>query len=210
MKCDKRMMRLYAVTDRAWVGEKTLFEQVEAAIKGGVTCVQLREKELAEELFLQEAYKLHELCKQYEVPFIINDNVDIAVACGADGVHVGQKDMSIKLVREKLQPHQLIGVSVQTVEQAILAEKEGASYLGVGTVFATTTKSDAIHVTYETLKSICDAVSIPVVAIGGINEQNILQLTHSGIDGIAVVSALFAQKDITHAAQNLYQLGGQL
>lgn len=210
MKCDKRMMRLYAVTDRAWVGEKTLFEQVEAAIKGGVTCVQLREKELAEELFLQEAYKLHELCKQYEVPFIINDNVDIAVACGADGVHVGQKDMSIKLVREKLQPHQLIGVSVQTVEQAILAEKEGASYLGVGTVFATATKSDAIHVTYETLKSICDAVSIPVVAIGGINEQNILQLAHSGIDGIAVVSALFAQKDITHAAQNLYQLGGQL
>lgn len=210
MKCDKRMMRLYAVTDRAWVGEKTLFEQVEAAIKGGVTCVQLREKELAEELFLQEAYKLHELCKQYEVPFIVNDNVDIAVVCGADGVHVGQKDMSIKLVRKKLQPHQLIGVSVQTVEQAILAEKEGASYLGVGTVFATTTKSDAIHVTYETLKSICEAVSIPVVAIGGINEQNILQLAHSGIDGIAVVSALFAQKDITHAAQNLYQLGGQL
>lgn len=210
MKCDKRMMRLYAVTDRAWVGEKTLLEQVEDAIKGGVTCVQLREKELAEELFLQEAYKLHELCKQYEVPFIVNDNVDIAVVCGADGVHVGQKDMSIKLVRKKLQPHQLIGVSVQTVEQAILAEKEGASYLGVGTVFATTTKSDAIHVTYETLKSICEAVSIPVVAIGGINEQNILQLAHSGIDGIAVVSALFAQKDITHAAQNLYQLGGQL
>lgn len=203
-------MRLYAVTDRAWVGEKTLLEQVEAALKGGVTCVQLREKELAEELFLQEAYKLHALCKQYEVPFIINDNVDIAVACGADGVHIGQKDMSIKLVREKLRPHQFIGVSVQTVEQAILAEKEGASYLGVGAVFATATKSDAIHVTYETLKSICEAVSIPVVAIGGINEQNILELAHSGIDGIAVVSALFAQKDITHAAHNLYQLGGQL
>ena len=128
-------MRLYAVTDRAWVGEKTLVEQVEAALQGGVTCVQLREKELAEELFLQEAYKLHALCKQYEVPFIINDNVDIAVACGADGVHVGQKDMNIKLVREKLKPQQLIGVSVQTVEQAILAEQEGASYLGVGAVF---------------------------------------------------------------------------
>ena len=210
MKCDKRIMRLYAVTDRAWVGEKTLVEQIEDALKGGVTCVQLREKELAEELFLQEAHQIHELCKQYEVPFIINDNVDIAVACGADGVHVGQKDMNIKLVREKLKPQQLIGVSVQTVEQAILAEQEGASYLGVGAVFSTSTKSDAIHVTYETLKSICEAVSIPVVAIGGINEDNVLQLAHSGIDGIAVVSALFSQKDITHAAQNLYQLGGQL
>lgn len=210
MKCDKKIMRLYAVTDRAWVGEKTLFEQIEEALKGGVTCVQLREKELAEELFLQEAYEIHELCKQYNVPFIINDNVEIAVKCGADGVHVGQKDMNIKLVREKLLSHQMIGVSVQTVEQAVLAEKEGASYLGVGAVFKTSTKSDAINVSYDTLKEICNSVNIPVVAIGGINEHNALYLAHSGIDGIAVVSALFAQKDITKVAQNLYELGGQL
>ena len=210
MKCDKKMMRLYAVTDRAWVGEKTLYEQVETALEGGVTCVQLREKELAEDLFLKEAYQLHELCKKYKVPFIINDNVDIAVNCGADGVHVGQQDMNIQLVRKKLAPHQMIGVSVQTVEQAILAEKEGASYLGVGAVFTTSTKKDAISVSYETLQKICKAVRIPVVAIGGINEENVLQLAHSGVDGIAVVSALFAKKDIKKAAQHLYELGGQL
>lgn len=165
--------------------------------------MQLREKNLDEEHFLQEAVEIKELCKKYHVPFVINDNVDIAVKMDADGVHVGQSDMEAGDVRAKLGPDKIVGVSAQTVEQAVLAEKRGADYLGVGAVFSTGTKLDADDVSYETLKAICEAVSIPVVAIGGITKDNLMELKGSGIDGIAVVSAIFAQENIEEATKEL-------
>ena len=203
MRCDKKAMLLYAVTDRAWLGEKTLAEQVESALKGGATCVQLREKNLDEESFLAEAFAVKKLCREYGVPFIINDNVEIAVKCGADGVHVGQSDMEAGDVRDRLGPDKIIGVSARTVEQALLAQAHGADYLGVGAVFSTSTKSDAKNVSHETLKEICKAVRIPVVAIGGITRDNVKELTGCGADGIAVISAVFAQQDIESAAREL-------
>lgn len=203
MNCDKKDLLLYAVTDRAWLRGETLYGQVEKALKGGVTFMQLREKNLDEEHFLQEAVEIKELCKKYHVPFVINDNVDIAVKMDADGVHVGQSDMEAGDVRAKLGPDKIVGVSAQTVEQAVLAEKRGADYLGVGAVFSTGTKLDADDVSYETLKAICEAVSIPVVAIGGITKDNLMELKGSGIDGIAVVSAIFAQENIEEATKEL-------
>lgn len=203
MNCAKEDLLLYAVTDRSWLHGETLYSQVEKTLKGGATFLQLREKELDEGAFLQEAVEIKELCKKYHVPFIINDNVDIALAMDADGVHVGQSDMEAGDVRQKLGPDKIIGVSAQTVEQAILAEKHGADYLGVGAVFSTGTKPDADDVSCDTLKEICEAVSIPVVAIGGITKENLMQLKGSKIAGIAVVSAIFAQKDITAATQEL-------
>ena len=194
---------LYAVTDRAWLGNETLYEQVEKALKGGATFIQLREKNLDEESFLQEAIEIKELCKKYNVPFVINDNVDIAIKMDADGVHVGQSDMEAGDVRKKLGPDKIIGVSAQTVEQAILAEKHGADYLGVGAVFPTGSKDDAEDVPLETLKAICEAVSIPVIAIGGITKDNVKELAGSGICGIAVISAIFASKDIEAATKEL-------
>ena len=194
---------LYAVTDRAWLGNETLYEQVEKSLKGGVTFVQLREKKLDEESFLQEAIEIKELCKKYNVPFVINDNVDIAIKMDADGVHVGQSDMEAGDVRKKLGPDKIIGVSAQTVEQAILAEKHGADYLGVGAVFPTGSKDDAEDVPFETLKAICEAVSIPVIVIGGITKDNVKELAGSCICGIAVISAIFASKDIEAATKEL-------
>lgn len=203
MNCDKKDLLLYAVTDRAWLHGETLYSQVEKALKGGATFMQLREKNLDEEHFLQEAVEIKDLCKKYHVPFVINDNVDIAVKMDADGVHVGQSDMEAGDVRAKLGPDKIVGVSAQTVEQAVLAEKRGADYLGVGAVFSTGTKLDADDVSYETLKAICEAVSIPVVAIGGITKDNLMELKGSGIDGIAVVSAIFAQENIEEATKEL-------
>lgn len=203
MKCDKKDLLLYAVTDRSWLNGKSLYEQVEQALKGGVSFVQLREKNLNTEAFLQEAIQIQSLCRTYGVPFVINDNIDIALAMNADGVHVGQKDMEVSKVRAKLGPDKLIGVSAQTVEQAVKAEKEGASYLGVGAVFATDSKLDAIEVSHETLKEICKSVKIPVVAIGGINRENVMELSESGICGVAVISAIFAQSDIEKATDDL-------
>ena len=203
MNCDKKDLLLYAVTDRAWLRGETLYGQVEKALKGGATFMQLREKNLDEEHFLQEAVEIKELCKKYHVPFVINDNVDIAVKMDADGVHVGQSDMEAGDVRAKLGPDKIVGVSAQTVEQAVLAEKRGADYLGVGAVFSTGTKLDADDVSYETLKAICETVSIPVVAIGGITKDNLMELKGSGIDGIAVVSAIFAQENIEEAPKEL-------
>ena len=165
--------------------------------------VQLREKKLDEAHFLEEAKELQQLCRSYHVPFVINDNVDIALAMDADGVHVGQSDMEALDVRAKLGPDKIIGVSAQTVEQAILAERHGADYLGVGAVFPTGSKDDAQEVSYDTLKAICDAVSIPVIAIGGITKENVGKLSGSGICGIAVISAIYAQKDIQTAAADL-------
>ncbi len=203
MKSVKDAMLLYAVTDRCWLGSRTLREDVEKALQGGVTCLQLREKNLDFQSFVREAEILKKLCKTYQVPFIINDNVQVAVACGADGIHVGQHDMTACEVRKMVGENCIVGVSAQTVEQALAAEKAGADYLGVGAVFSTSTKNDADAVSLETLRAICDAVSIPVVAIGGIHQQNVDLLQGSGIDGIAVVSALFAQKDIRFAAAEL-------
>ena len=199
----KKDLLLYAVTDRSWLGEETLYEQVEKALKGGATFIQLREKELDEEHFLEEAIALKELCHKYHVPFVINDNVKIAKEMDADGVHVGQSDMEAGDVRAKLGPDKIIGVSAQTVEQAVLAEKRGADYLGVGAVFPTSSKDDATEVSYETLKAICQAVSIPVIAIGGITKDNVAELSGSGICGIAVISAIYGQKNIKDAAANL-------
>lgn len=196
MKCDKKIMLLYAVTDRRWCGKQTLFEQIKDAIDGGITCLQLREKDLDSGSFLSEANDIKELCRQNGVPFIINDNVQVAIDCGADGVHIGQEDMEASKVRKLIGDNMLLGVSAQTVEQAKKAEADGADYLGVGAVFSTSTKTDAADVSLDTLKSICDAVNIPVVAIGGINAGNISKLSGTGIDGAALVSAIFAASDI--------------
>ena len=197
MKADKDSLLLYAVTDRKWTGKQTLYEQVEDALEGGATFVQLREKTLDEEHFLEEAKALKKLCAKYSVPFVINDNVGIALAMDADGVHVGQSDMEAGVVREKLGPGKIIGVSAQTVEQALLAEKHGADYLGVGAVFPTGSKDDAVEVSKETLKAICEAVSIPV------SQSNVGELSGTGIVGAAVISAIFAQKDIKAATAEL-------
>ena len=210
MNEEREKMLVYAVTDRTWLNGQTLEEQVEKAIKGGATFLQLREKKLCYDDFLKQAIALKKITDKYNIPFVINDNVDIAIAVDADGVHVGQKDMEAGKVRQKLGQNKIIGVSVQTVEQAILAQKQGADYLGVGAVFSTSTKLDASEVSFETLQKICNAVSIPVVAIGGISQSNILQLKGSGIDGVAVVSAIFAQKDITQATKELVALSKQL
>lgn len=203
MKCADKDLLLYAVTDRYWLGERTLHDVVKESLDGGVTFVQLREKHLDQAHFLEEAKDLKMLCKAYNVPFVINDNVDIALEMDADGVHVGQSDMEAGDVRAKLGPDKIIGVSAQTVEQAVLAEKRGADYLGVGAVFPTNSKDDATDVSYETLKAICQAVSIPVIAIGGITKDNVEELSGSGICGIAVISAIYGQKNIKDAAANL-------
>ena len=203
MKCDKNDLLLYAVTDRHWLDKRSLKEVVKESLDGGVTFVQLREKTLEDDKFLEEAKELKQLCKEYNVPFVINDNVDIAIAMDADGVHVGQSDMEAGNVREKLGPDKIIGVSAQTVEQAVLAEQRGADYLGVGAVFPTGSKDDAVEVSHETLKAICEAVSIPVIAIGGISVGNVKELAGSGIVGIAVISAIYAAEDIKKATEDL-------
>ena len=210
MRLDKKDMVLYAVTDRHWLNGESLYSQVEKALKGGATFIQLREKNLGEEEFLAEAKEITRLCKSYHVPFVINDNVDIALEMDADGVHVGQSDMEADDVRAKLGPDKIIGVSAQTVEQAVLAEKRGADYLGVGAVFHTDSKADVAEVSRETLKAICDAVDIPVIAIGGINKENVSELAGTGICGIAVISAIFAEKDIKKATEKLKNLTGEM
>ena len=206
MRCDRKTMRLYAVTDRAWVGQGTLGDQVEQALRGGVTCVQLREKSLGVPAILVEAEEIGALCRSYGVPFLTNDRVEIALQCGADGVHVGQKDRAAREVRRLLGPNRILGVSARTVEQAVQAERDGADYLGVGAVFSTSTKADAMPVSYETLQAICRAVSIPVVAIGGIQRENLLSLAGSGVDGVALVSAIFAAPDVETASRELRAL----
>ncbi len=203
-------LELYAVTDRHWLGNQTLLEQVQEALDGGATCIQLREKQLDEENFLKEAIEIQKLCKQYHVPFIVNDNVEIAKDMHADGIHVGQSDMEALDVRKALGNDVILGVSAQTVEQAKKAEAHGADYLGVGAVFPTGSKDDADDVSHETLQAICEAVSIPVIAIGGITQDNVKELAGSGIVGIAVISAIFAQKDITQATKDLKQATEQM
>ena len=195
---------LYAVTDRRWTtAQESLLSQTEKAIQGGATFVQIREKNLGEAEFEKEARELKSLCAKYKIPFVVNDNVLLAKKIDADGVHVGQDDMSAKKAREILGEDKIVGVSAQTVEEALLAEKDGADYLGVGAVFPTGSKDDAVEVPFETLKAICSAVKIPVVAIGGITRENVEKLKGSGICGISVISAIFGQKDIKSAASEL-------
>ena len=206
MNFDKHSLRLYAVTDRAWVGRQTLCQQVEAALQGGVTCVQLREKHLDRDAFLAEARQICALCRRYGVPFIVNDDLDVALACGADGIHVGQDDMPAAEVRRRAGRRLIVGVSAHTPEEARLAEAAGADYLGAGAVFGSATKTDASLLTPAGLQAVCAAVHIPVVAIGGVNARNILQLQGSGAAGAAVVSGIFGAPDITAACRKLRAL----
>lgn len=210
MNCTAEMLRLYAVTDRAWVGKLTLPQQVEAALKGGVTCVQLREKNLADSSILAEAREISALCKQYRVPFILNDNVALAAQCGADGVHLGQEDMDPAQARRILGPDAIIGVSAHNVAEAKAAVAAGADYLGCGAMFATTTKTNVTALPKETLRAICAAVGVPVVAIGGISKQNLLSLAHCGEAGVALVSAIFAAEDIEEECRELRRLAEML
>ena len=196
MKFAESMLRLYAVTDRSWLGTQTLAQQVEQALRGGATCVQLREKELNPEDFLAEAKEIKTLCARYGVPLIINDNVELALKVDADGVHVGQEDMDARDVRGLIGPAKILGVTAKTIEQAQKAQLAGADYLGSGAVFGSTTKPNARPMSRELLQTICASVSIPVVAIGGIHRGNIASLAGTGIRGAAVVSGIFAAADI--------------
>lgn len=209
-KLISRALRVYAVTDRRWLNGESLCSQIEKAICGGVTFIQLREKNMPYEEFLDEAIDIRKLTDKYNIPFVINDNVDICIRSGADGVHVGQSDMKACDVRKLIGEDKILGVSAHTVEEAVEAEKAGADYLGVGAVFSTNTKDDAGDVSYETLKNICAAVHIPVVAIGGITASNVCRLSQSGIKGVAVVSAIFASDDIELAARNMNRAVGEM
>ena len=203
MKIKKETLLLYAITDRGFVGQMSLYEQIEEALKGGVTIIQLREKNLDTQAFIDEAVKVKALCRRYNVPLIINDRVDVALKSGADGVHVGIEDMPVEEIRKSVPDGFIIGATAKTVEQAKNAENSGADYLGVGAVFPSPTKKNAIRITKEQLKEISSSVSIPCVAIGGINLENVSELSGGGMDGIAVVSAVFAADDIKKAASLL-------
>ena len=206
MEFHRDMLLLYAVTDRSWTGRQTLYDQIQAALEGGVTMVQLREKRLSTQALVEEAVEIKELCRRYHVPLIINDNVEAAVASGADGVHVGITDTPVAEIRKRAGGSFIIGATAKTVAQAIAAEQAGADYLGVGAVFPSPTKQNAVRITLEQLKQICSAVSIPAVAIGGIARENVAALAGGGMAGIAVVSAIFAEKNIQNAAAELKEV----
>ena len=198
-----KQLRLYAITDRSWLHGDTLESQVEQAIKGGVTMVQFREKEMEDKTLLIEAKKVQIVCKRYQVPFIINDNVKLAKEINADGVHLGEGDLSIKEARKILGAEKIIGATAKTIERALSAQEEGADYLGCGAIFGSNTKKDAKVMTISFLQEICRAVKIPVVAIGGITIENVEQLKGTGIAGVAVISGLFAQKNIEYSAKKM-------
>lgn len=206
----RESLLLYAVTDRAWLRGRSLKSQVEAALDGGATFVQLREKTLDRDTFLAEAREIGALCRSRHVPFVINDEVEIAAASGADGVHVGQDDMAAGTVRALIGPEKILGVSAHSVQEALRAESMGADYLGVGAAFPTGTKHDAGAISRETIREICAAVRIPVIAIGGITRENILELSGCGLAGVAVVSALFAKEETEQAARELRELAGRI
>lgn len=210
MRLKKEQCLLYAVTDRSWLRGQTLAQQVEAALRGGATMVQLREKDLEEDAFEREARVIQDLCRSFHVPFLINDNVELAKRLDADGVHVGQSDEAADAVRAYLGPNKIIGVTAKTVQQALDAEKAGADYLGSGAVFGTSTKPDAIPLPLDRFQEICESVSIPVVAIGGITSENILQLEGRKMSGFAVVSGIFAAEDIEKETGKLLALAREL
>jgi len=199
MKFNKKMLLLYAVTDQAWVGKQTLLEQIEDALKGGATIVQLREKKLDEDSFIEEAIQVRELCYKYNVPLIINDNVEVALKSGDDGVHVGIEDAPVAEIRKRVSADFIIGATCKTVEQAKIAEAAGADYMGVGAVFPSPTKNNAVRITNEQLREIVSSVSIPAVAIGGISCDNVCEIKGSFVSGVAVVSAIFGAEDIEKA-----------
>ena len=203
MRLEKDRLLLYAVTDRSWTGKQSLYEQIEEALKGGVTMVQLREKQLSEDELVAEAIQIKELCHRYEVPLIINDNVDAALKSGADGVHVGIEDAPVSEIRKRAGDDFIIGATAKTTEQAKAAEAAGADYLGVGAVFPSPTKKNAIRITPQDLREICGSVAIPAVAIGGITGDNVSEIKGGGMAGVAVVSAIFAAQDIQKAAAEL-------
>ena len=206
MKIDKKSMQLYIVTDRTWLGNNSFLEQIEDTLRAGATFLQLREKDMSDAEFLAEAIDIKKITEKYNVPFVINDNIKVAIESNADGVHVGQSDMSPSLVSKTIGYDNISGVSAHTVSMAIKAEREGADYIGVGAVFSTSTKTDTNSVSVDTLKEICNSVNIPVVAIGGINKNNILHLKGTGIDGVAVISAIFAKPDIFQATKIMLEL----
>lgn len=210
MKLEPQKLRLYAVTDRTWLRGRTLKSQVEEAILGGATIVQLREKQLDRAAFLQEAREICALCRAYGVPFIVNDDVELALIVGADGVHVGQDDMAAEKARALLGKDKILGVSAHNVEEAVAAVRAGADYLGCGAAFVTGTKRDVTPITRETLRAVTAAVPVPVVAIGGIERENVLALSGCGLAGVAVVSGIFAQEDVRRAAQELLALSERL
>lgn len=206
----RKMMKLYAVTDRAWTGKQTLFEQAEAAMRGGITCLQLREKNMNKDEFLKEALEMKDLCRSYNVPLIINDDPYIAVKSGADGVHIGQKDMSLKEAREITGNGMIIGVTAALPKLAVKAEKEGADYIGSGAVFGSSTKADAKPLSHDVLREITASVKIPVVAIGGITRDNMSRLAGTGIAGAALVSAIFSADDIEAECRYLMKISEQI
>ena len=206
MRLSAESLRLYAVTDRTWLNGRTLAECVRESIAGGATMIQIREKSLGYELFKSQALEIQSICRENHIPFIVNDDVNLAREISADGVHVGQDDMRASDVRKIIGAGKILGVSVRNSDEAIEAEKNGADYLGAGAVFHTGTKLDAADVSHEALKEICESVKIPVVAIGGISAGNIHLLAGSGIEGVAVISAIFAQDDIRKASENLRAL----
>ena len=210
MRCSRESLRLYAVTDRSWLNGRKLADDVRAAIRGGATMIQLREKELTHEEFKAEALEIQALCREEGVPFIVNDDVALACEICADGVHVGQSDMEAGNVRALIGPDKILGVSVRTPEEAVEAERKGADYLGAGAVFHTGSKADAVDITHKTLREICGAVSIPVVAIGGITLRNARELSGSGIAGLAVISAIFAAPDVEEASRELRALAEEV
>lgn len=206
MKFDSRQLLLYAVTDRAWTGRQTLYEQIESALRGGTTMIQLREKNLSDEDFIREAVQVKALCSRYNVPLIINDRPAVALKSGADGVHVGIEDQPVEEIRRAAGKDFIIGATAKTVEQAQKAQSAGADYLGVGAVFPSPTKKNAIRITAGQLREICASVSIPAVAIGGISKQNMPELMGTGIHGVAVVSAVFSAGDIKAACKELREM----
>ncbi|WP_278626786.1 thiamine phosphate synthase [Thomasclavelia cocleata] len=199
----KEMLKLYLVTDRKWLNGRKLTDDLEKAILGGVTTIQLREKNLSNEEFISIAKEVKKVCQNYHIPFIINDNLEVALAINSDGIHIGQNDIPASIVRKQIGPNKILGVSVHNLKEAFQAKIDGADYVGVGAIFSTETKNDATNVTLDSLKKICDNIDLPVVAIGGINLDNISKLKDINIAGIAVVSAIMKANDITAASGQL-------
>ncbi|MBQ3653788.1 MAG: thiamine phosphate synthase [Synergistaceae bacterium] len=210
MKFSRDSLRLYAVTDRAWLNGRTLGQVVRESITGGATLIQLREKNLGYEVFKYEALEIQRLCREHDIPFIVNDNVNLAREVDADVVHVGQDDMEAGSVIRLIGAGKILGVSVRTPEEAVRAEAQGADYLGAGAVFHTGSKSDAVDITHEALREICEAVKIPVVAIGGISFKNARELAGTVIAGLDVISAIFASPDIAAASRELRAIAEEI
>ena len=206
MKFYRDMLKLYLVTDRQWLNGRKLTDDLEKAILGGVTIIQLREKNLSDEEFIKVANEVKKLCQKYDIPLIINDNLNVALAIDSDGIHIGQDDIPASIVRKKIGPDKILGVSAHNLKEALLARHDGADYIGVGAIFPTETKNDATIVTLDKLQKICDGIDIPVVAFGGINIDNISKLKNINIAGVAVVSEIMKANDIMATSNQLVRM----